>query len=287
MTKLLIAFFSLPLLFMSAPVHAEGISISQSLSSSEIPFEDSVLFEIVLSWDGSQAAYLFPHPLNPVIDRMTIRGFSSSVSSTGQGDSEKTTKTYRYTLVPKSSGIGQIAPVTVSYISWPDSLPGEMVTEAMTVRIAEPLPPEEPPDLSVIWWVAGILIVIGAALALLMIRRSGKRKAAEPVRTLVEQFLDDLSQLKKEAGTDHKRFQTGLHRILADFLSRKYGLNPDNKSKEELKEELATAGLSELAAFSIAGWYTQAARDKFSPVTAGPGETIRLEAEIRQLFEKL
>lgn len=285
MIKLLITFLSLSTISVSSL--AAGISVSQTLSNSEIPFEDSVMFEIELAWDGSQAAYLFPNPLRPIIDRMTIRGFSSSVASVGRDESERTTKTYRYVLLPRSSGVGRIAPITISYITWPDSLPGEMTTEEMTVTIAQPLPPKEPFDYTLIWWLGGAVLLAAAGLAIVIIRRTRNRKPSEPVRTVVEQFLDELSQLKQEAGADHKRFQTGLHKILADFLSRQYGLSPEGVAVEDLKEQLLAVGLADQTASKISSWFVQAARDKFSPDTANPGETIRLEAEIRQLFEKL
>lgn len=285
MIKLLITFLSLSTI--SASIFAAGISLSQTLSSSEIAFEDSVLFEIELAWDGSQAAYLFPNPLRPIIDRMTVRGFSSSVTSAGRDESEQTIKTYRYVLLPKSSGVGRIAPITISYITWPDSLPGELTTSEMTVTIAEPLPPKEPSDYTLIGWLGGAVLLAAAGLVIVIIRRSRNRKPSEPVRTVVEQFLDELGQLKQAAGADHKRFQTGLHKILAEFFSRQYSLSPEGIAEEELKEQLLAAGLTDQAGSKIATWFAQAARDKYSPVSAGPGETIRLEAEIRQLFEKL
>lgn len=285
MIKLLITVLSLSTI--SASISAAGISVSQTLSSSEIPFEDSVLFEIELSWDGSQAAYLFPNPLRPIIDRMTIRGFSSSVASVGRDESEQTIKTYRYVLLPKSSGVGRIAPITISYITWPDSLPGELTTSEMTVTIDKPLPPKEPFDYTSIWWLGGALLLAAGSLVTVIIRRSRNRKPSEPVRTVVEQFLDELGQLKQEAGADHKRFQTGLHKILAEFFSRQYGFSPEGVAVEDMKEQLLAVGLTDQAASKISTWFAQAARDKFSPVSVGPGETIRLEAEIRQLFEKL
>ena len=285
MIKLLITFLSLSTI--SASIFADGISVSQTLSRSEIAFEDSVLFEIELSWDGSQAAYLFPKPLSPIIDRMSVRGFSSSVASEGNDESEKTTKTYRYMLLPKSSGLGRIAPVTISYVTWPDSLPGELTTEEMTVTIAQPLPPPEPFDYTLMWWLGGAVILAAAGLVIVIVRRTRNQQPSEPVKTVVEQFLDELGQLKNESGNDHKRFQTGLHKILTEFLSRQYGLSPEGMSEENLKEQLLSVGPADQAGSKIATWFAQAARDKFSPVSVGPGETIRLEAEIRQLFEKL
>ena len=285
MIKVLILLICLCVLVPS--VMAQGISVSQSLSSFNIAYEDSVLFEIELKWDGSQSAYLFGEPLNPAIDGMIIRGFSSSISSTGDGSAEITTKQYRYVLAPISSGPGQIASVNVSYVTWPDSLPGELSTEPMTVVIAEPLPPPPKRDWSLLYYLAGALVVVGSVGTIMLWRRSLSQRPTESGRTVVEQFLNDLQVLKTDSGDDHKKFQIGLYRILAEFFKGQYGLKADELSEEQLAKELSGAGLSEQTHQKITAWFFQAKRDKFSPVTAGPGETIRLEAEIRELFEKL
>ncbi len=285
MIKVLILLICLCVLVPS--VMAQGISVSQSLSSFNIAYEDSVLFEIELKWDGSQSAYLFGEPLNPAIDGMIIRGFSSSISSTSDGSDEVTTKQYRYVLAPISSGPGQIASVNISYITWPDSLPGELSTEPMSVVIAEPLPPPPKRDWSLLYYLAGALVVVGSVGTIMLWRRSLSQRPTESGRTVVEQFLENLALLKQEAGDDHKKFQSGLYRILAEFFKGQYGLKADELSEEQLAGELSGTGLNEQARQEITAWFFQAKRDKFSPVTAGPGETIRLEAEIRELFEKL
>ena len=134
--------FLFVILIFSQPAIANGISVSQSLDKTETAFEDSVRMTITLSWSGAQSAYLFPRPLQPIIDKLKIHQFTSSISSTGQGDNETTTKKYIYTLIPTSSGLGRIEPITIDYVTWPDSIPGELVTEPLTVLIQDPVPVE-------------------------------------------------------------------------------------------------------------------------------------------------
>ncbi|MCK4461954.1 MAG: hypothetical protein KAW46_09115, partial [candidate division Zixibacteria bacterium] len=228
-------------------VMAQGISVSQSLSSFNIAYEDSVLFEIELKWEGPQSAYLFGRPLNPAIDGMIVRAFSSSVFSSGDGSDEITTKQYRYVLAPISSGPGQIASVNISYLTWPDSLPGELSTEPMTGVIAEPLPPPPERDWSLLYWLVGAFLVVGSVGTIVLWRRSRNQRPTESVRTVVERFLDDLQVLKADSGDDHKKFQTGLYRILAEFFKEQYGLKADELAEEQLAKELLDAGLSEQA----------------------------------------
>jgi hypothetical protein len=103
----------------------------------------------------------------------------------------------------------------------------------------------------------------------------------------VAQFLDELTALKQEAGGDLKKFQTGLYKILSGFLTAQYGLNPDGVPDDEVEKLLEPTDLAESQRKQISAWLVQARRDKFRPVVGAPGETIRLEAEIRRCFEQL
>jgi len=266
---------------------AAGITISQSISSSNIAFEDSVLFGIELRWVGPQSAYLFSRTLNPTIDGMVVRGFSSSISSTQSDSGEVTTKKYRYVLAPITSGLGRIDAVTIDYVTWPDSIPGQLVTEPMSVTIAVPQPPAPPRNW--VWaLIAGaVVVVFGAVTGVIVLRRRRNREPVTPVKTKAEQLLDGLAALKESAGSDFKAFQTGLYRLLAEFLQERCGIDVEGLSEEQLAAEMEKSDLAVEARDKITGWLARAGRDKFSPVSAGPGETIRLEAEVRALFEKL
>jgi hypothetical protein len=263
------------------------IAISQSLDRFSIPFEDSVRFDIVLQWQGSQSSYLFTSPLGSSFDRLKVRGFTSSISSTGSGDDEVTTKRFRYTLVPTSAGAATIDPITVSYISWPDSVPGQLLTEAMTVQIAEPLPPVEE-DSTVVWWIVivGSVVVLGL-VASVLVKRSAVRHPKEIEKTPVEEFLGRLTALKREAGGDLKKFQVGLYESMAAFLKARFDIESDQLGDDELVSALETTNLNEDQRKHIGQWLVQARQDKFRPVIGAPGETVRLETEIRQFFEKL
>ncbi len=287
MRTTLSGFILLLLLLMIAPsLRADGISISQSLDRTSVAFEDSARFEIVLNWNGPQSAYLFGQPLSPHISGLRVHGFSSSIMSTGEGDAEITTKAYRYTLVPTTSGVGRIEPVSISYVTWPDSIPGELVTEAMTVNVAPPRPAEPEHGSSVVWVVA-VVVIAALVTAGVVVRRTRAKKPVEPVRTALQVFLDGLAGIRKEAGNDLKEFQTRLYLIMSEFLSAQYSINVDSLSEDELQGALDETGMSREVKMKVAGYLLTARRDKFRPVTTAPGDTIRLETEIRDLFEKI
>ncbi len=263
-----------------------GITVSQAVDKFDLAFEDSLHFEITLTWEGPQTAYLFPQPLQPTFERLRVKAFSSSISSTGSPPHEKTTKKYRYTLVPTSSGTATIDPVTVNYLSMPDSITGELVTEAMTVQIAEPLPPPKKSPSGWYWGIGGAIVVLLGVVLFLAVRRSARKRSETVEKSPVETFLEKLTAVKQDAGGDLKKFQDGLYKILVELLSTQYGINADELPDEELAPALASAGMSEEERMRISAWLIKARQDKFRPVVSSPGETIRLGTEIRQFFEK-
>ncbi|HUV31229.1 MAG TPA: BatD family protein [Acidobacteriota bacterium] len=265
-----------------------GISISQSIDKTETAFEDVVHLEIRLSWPGPQSAYLFDQPLNPVFDGFKVTEFSSSVSSTGSGENEITAKTLRFTLAPRSSGMASIQPLTVSYVSWPDSIPGELVTEAMVVTIAErrPTARSESGDFFTLPRVLGGLgVMIVAALVVAVVVR--RRKPPVIVKSAREVFLENLSRLRAECGNDLKKLQTGVYKHLTDYLAGEYQLDLANRTADEVAAALEDTNVSQAHREKIVGWLTRAEKEKYSPVTGAPGETVRLEAELREFFEKM
>jgi hypothetical protein len=272
---------------MALSAKAEGISVLQSIDKSEIPFEGEAHFEIVIEWNGPQSAYLFDQPLRPLFDRLRAQGFSSSIASTGSGADEITTKRYSYTLKPTQSGTGRIDPIVIMYLVWPDSIPGQLITEVMTVDIAQPVPVAESTGPGV-WGIVIIVVVVGAvgSAAWWYIRWSSSRKRQPVVKSPAEMFLDGLGALKQETDGDLKRFQTGLYKLLHTFLGAKYGVRNAVNSVSDIVEDLNGTGMLDSHRERISGWLVRAEKEKFSPVSAAPGETLRLEAEIREFFER-
>ncbi|MEW6050572.1 MAG: BatD family protein [Candidatus Zixiibacteriota bacterium] len=269
---------------------AGDISLSQSLDRSEIPYEEKAVLEIVVSWHGNQAAYRFDRPLQPKLDKLRVREFSSTISSEGSGTDEVTTKRFRYALVPTSSGTGRIEPMVINYASWPDSLPGELVTEAMTLSIAPARKVAKPASLTenlriLLAVAAGIVVVGGVGLGLFIRARNKRPKPV--VQTPAELFLERLEQLRTESSGDLKKFQTGLYKQLLWYLSAQFGLQFSNEPVEEIVKRCESVGMPTAQKAAIGNWLLQADRVKFSPVEPAPGETVRLESEIRRFFETI
>jgi hypothetical protein len=266
-----------------------GISVSQTLDRTEVPYESTAVLEVSLSWPGGAGEYLFDRPSQLSLDRLKVAQISSTVSATGSAGAEVTTKKVRFTLKPTSAGIGKIDPATFGYIHLADSVGGSVSTQALTISIAEPVRVAKrkaavaQTRTKLIISAVSILAVVGIAYWIFRVRN---RRPRPVVKTPAEQFLDELSALRQTTGGDLKRFQTGLYKHLVAFLSSQYRLNLVGLSTQEVLDLCEHTPMTVAQKEKIAGWLWRAEREKFSPLAVAPGETIRLEAEIREFFEK-
>ena len=224
----------------TATTTGQSISLSQSVDRTEMRFEDTLGFEITVRWQGSPIAYRFEHALRLKSDQLKVASFSSTVSSDGAGPTETTTKKLMYKLAPVLSGQATIDPVAVEYVSWPDSIPGMLMTDPVHVTVAAPSPKAQTGDgVSNLWIALTAVLVIGIPAAVVGILRRRRGKAVEPKKTPREKVLDTLAELRRDAGNDLNRFQTGLHRLLLDYIAERYGLEVSRREIAQIGEELA------------------------------------------------
>lgn len=266
---------------------AGRISLSQSLDKNQMAFEDSVTLTLTLTWPGPQYAYRFDRPVQPQLESFQLGPFATSISSEGTGNEEITTKVYNYTLLPLDFGKQVIEPITISYVSYTDSIPGELLSEPLVVEVAKPVPPPEVADqIATEWIVAGILLVLTVVATFVILRMKKSPLSGESFAGPAEEFLDKLHKLKTESGSDVKRFQTGLYSLLVQYLEKEYDLTLTNKNAEQVTVEVEKTDMPAARREQILGWLKRAETEKYSPIASAPGETVRLATEIQQYFEE-
>lgn len=262
-----------------------GLSLTTSLSADSVAYEDSVILRVDISWPGPPSAFVFDRPVQPELTGLRVGPQTSSISSSGSGEDEVTTKSIMFTLLPTTSGIARVQPITISFLQPSDSIPQQLTTDPLTVRVSDPAPPPASGKTWVWYWVIAIVIIVGVVAWRL--RRQRRLVTSEVLSTPEQRLLEQLTMIRQHSGDDFKQFQTGLHRILGEYLRKRCDCDPESVDSEELVHRLSESGLSSGIAERIAEWYGEAARDKFRPVQAGPGEVVRRESAVRHVFEQM
>jgi hypothetical protein len=214
-----------------------------------------------------------------------IGRFETSISSRLVDSTEISTKKFVYSLIPTEPGLARIEPVTINYVSWPDSIPGELTTESMTLTVNELEPPDEG-GFAYGLVLLGVVLVLAIGVIVGVLTFRGRTRGATDVPgSPDEQMVNDIDQLKDSAGADLKRFQTGLYQYLIKYVSAKFGVEVSGKSLQDIDRELERAMVAENDRNILMSWLERAEREKFAPVEGSPGETTRLASELKQYFE--
>lgn len=271
---------------LASPVFGEEISLSSRVDKTDIPFEGSVNLALEVKWQGDITSYSFEIFPLPETENLKVVGTSSAISSGEEDGREITTRTFKYTLEPTEPGIGTIEPIVLRYISWPDSIPGELSTQGFKILIADPLPPSEESQFHV-----SVLIVVFAAglIAAILIVVVRKRRAgtAEPEKSSEKAFLDELEVVKKESHGDRKLFFTQFYKLLSAYLESKYELALGGKTTQVILEELERLEVPIDRREKITGWLALAEKEKFAPGGGTPGDIIRLINEVESFLQKI
>ncbi|MCX6835968.1 MAG: hypothetical protein NTW07_12750 [candidate division Zixibacteria bacterium] len=274
-------------LWLIPSVGEASISVAQSIDRTEMAFEDTAAFRVTVAWDGPAYAYRFEKAFRLNSDKLKVARYSSSVRSAGSGPTEVTTKVFEYQLAPVLSGVATIQPMILEYVTWPDSLVGELNTDPVSLAVAEPIPAElkDKGGLSGGWLALVAVGVIGAAVGAFAFFKPKPR--TEKIKSPAEAFLEQLDTVRKDAGMDLKKFQTGVYRSLIVYIQARYALDLTGQSAESTAQQLAAAESDQSVREALSGWLIRAEKEKFSPLAPAPGEVSRLEAEIRVFFDKL
>lgn len=274
-------------LWLTPSAGEASISVAQSIDRTEMAFEDTAAFRVTVTWDGPAHAYRFEKAFRLNSDKLKVARYSSSVRSAGSGPTETTTKVFEYQLAPVLSGIATIQAMVLEYVSWPDSLVGELGTDPVSLAIADPIPAElrEKGGLSGGWLALIIVGVMGAAVGAFAFFKP--KPKIEKVKSPSEAFLEQLDAARKDAGMDLKKFQTGVYRGLTVYIQNRYGLDLTGQSADATAQQLTAVESDQSTREALGGWLIRAEKEKFSPLTSAPGEVSRLEAEIRGFFDKL
>lgn len=271
-------------LCLYSPGLSADIELSSALDKTDIAFEDSVILRVELKWQGDIRNYSFGLLPLPQTSNLQVVGTSSSIASREEDGVEITVRTFKYSFKPTLSGTGTIEPITIDYVAWPDSIPGQLTTQTFRVLIANPLPPPEVSNLPNIILIALGLLIVVAIVIIVLVKR--KKVETKPVKTAEQYFLSELAQIKKESQNDRKIFFTRLFRTLSLYIENKYSIDLSGHNAIAVGALMEKMDVHPDIVKKLGGWLKQAETEKFAPVGGTPGDIIRLISELENYFKK-
>jgi hypothetical protein len=291
-TARVLYFICAALLLHTAAAFSQGskeIGLSANLTKADIDFKESVKLNLIVEWEGTMANYLFePFPL-PETENLIVMGTSSKVSSAHGVEGEITRREFEYTLQPTQGGTGIIQPIVLKYISLPDSIPGELMTQQFKLNIAEPeiqTPSNQKSGVSLYFVIPVALMAVGGLIIIAMVFFR-KRPQKPPEKSSEEIFVAELQEIKKLSQSDRKSFFAKLYKLLSDYIYMKFSINTIGKSAKDISLEILETKMTQDCKDKISAWLTLAEKEKFAPFEGEPGDTIRLVNDIEKFFHRI
>jgi hypothetical protein len=282
-------FYGCLIIWAVGTAYAAGgeISVSSSIDKSEIAYEDEVQLTVELKWEGDITAYRFEIIPLPETEKLQAGGSSTQTSSLVEDSIEYTVRTYKYDFRPILAGTGIIRPITFNYVTWPDSLPGQLTTQEYRILIAEPKLVVTKGGISTagIIVIIVVIIVIAAAVVFVIIRK--KTRFMDASIPPEETFIQDLERIKKDHHADRKLFFGALHKALLNYLGNRFGMETAGKTMSTIKAEVSDLDTAVNHQEKIIQLLEMAESEKFAPRQGEPGDILRLCTELENHFSNI
>jgi hypothetical protein len=263
------------------------ISVSSSIDKTEIAYEDEVQLTVELKWEGDITAYRFEIIPLPETEKLQAGGSSTQTSSLVEDSVEYTIRTYKYNFRPILAGTGIIRPITFNYVTWLDSLPGQLTTQEYRILIAEPKPVVTRGGISTVGIIVIIMVIIVIAAAVIFMILRKKPSLMEASVSPEETFIQDLQRIKKDHHADRKLFFGGLHKALLDYLGNRFGMETAGKTMSTIKEAVSALDIAVNHQEKIIQLLEMAESEKFAPRQGEPGDILRLCTELENHFSNI
>lgn len=277
----------LTLIWIGSGSEAFGIGISAEIDKRQIPFEETVLLTVTVSWEGEQFLYQFDAFPMPELEMLEILSTSSSSSTRiGTADkTEETVQTYTYKLAPSNYGQGAIMPIKIVARHRETGTEYPLLTGRLEVTIDRPKPKEiETSDSGALWWVIIIVVVVtgGATAAIIILKR--KSRKAEHEKVPEQEYIDELTNIKRETVSDGKLFYSRLFRLLVRYLEAELDLSVSGKTGDEILAVVKELK-NEETKLSLIVWLEKINRVKYSPSTPPAGDVEEMYSAVRYYLE--
>ncbi len=230
---------------------ASKITLHTYLEQNEVPQNREVVYHVELSWEGDLQRYHIAQVSTPVLTNLTLRGSGSANRFfTDEQGKPHSLKRISYYLTPIEMGMAYIDGITVQYEDTKTQQKESLSAQRLGVKIIEGVP--EPGAgisagtiLLYILLLLFIAVIVYSLWKYFKIRRA-EQEETEPEISLEDNFMDELSTLKKENGNDTADGFHKLMQLVRRYFSEKFQLNPAagfNEIKVKLEENNSTADL--------------------------------------------
>ncbi len=251
--------------YQADSLRTHNISISTSISNTEIPSNQTVDLTVIVSWEGPPDRYEVERLENPELINLEIMGSQSLSRSEIREERIFTIREFKLSISPVERGMGYIEGMTVRFKDSATEKRDFLTTQRLSIK---GLPPVIPGDYSWVWKAVIVIIVIGfgtgIAIPFLKRRKSIKEEETEPEIPVEETYIVELNAIKGKNSLSYRQRLDDVVTVFRNYLVEKYKIPEGNRSEKALIDYLNNEAFDEMLTAKIKGIFDQAEQFRFS-----------------------
>ena len=259
------------------------ITISASVTQTQVPFNRTLTLTVTISWIGSSQRYDSINFDNPAFTNFEIVG----TSTTSRTETDQVFKDYSYTLKPVELGMGYIESVVVKVRDNILDKEETLVTQRIPVEVIDPVP--EPGEKNYNWLIYTLIfmvVVFGMGWVFWRKKRNRNQEAEQEPQQPIELLY--LNELKEQFNLDQPNLSedfTKLSKLFRRYLTEGFGIRALEATTDELGRALSDTPLEENQITSIREILIRSDEIKFSGVNGSPEELNRFYTLFEGIIE--
>lgn len=216
------------------------VKLNAAISPQETPLNRAATCVVQLKWRGDLSQIEFDPPETPRLSNFKLSGSASSNWVGLENGVETAIKTFEYTLKPEGLGMGYVEPLRVSYLDKRTNEKHDLYTTRLSVQIVDAVAEPGETPIGLIFGIVAGLAIIGGLAYFYWQRREQKaeqaRQAAQIVKPIEEEFLEELQASVDLNALDAKEAFTALSKLLRNYLQKRFDIPAQGITSAEVVE---------------------------------------------------
>jgi hypothetical protein len=265
-----------------------SVTLGAFIEPKQVPVNRTAILTLRLTWEGALDSVVVGEVFEPILSNLEITGTSTSNKVVGTQTGTQSIKEIRYTLKPKSLGMGYIDSVRVNYEDRKAGVVHQLKTQRLSVEAIDPVPEKQGGSRLWLWAILFICFItgtFGGAMAFLKSRKRKPRETAPIQKPAEETYLDSLKEKVDLQSENRQDAFVTLSKLFRQYLSDKFGIAALEATTKELLGTLRNSGVEENLLRKCEAIFEKADVIKFSGRKASQAELEEAYTTVESVFE--
>lgn len=284
-------FLCLQILLITSNIYGREDKLTVDLASfvepNKVPLNQTVVYTIQIKWIGNLSQIEIENVEEPAFSNFDILGTASSNQVSGTVDGKIAIKEFRYTLQPKTLGMGYIEQSHLTYKNLSDETSYDLYTQRIPVEVlsAVAMPGETQFHGLIILMI--IIVLSGASIGFIIYKKRTNKEEDDSIEQipLEDRMLAELKETIDLKNADRNESIRLLSKLFKTYLAEKFNISALEVTTQDLMGSLKNLELEESLIIKSESLFQKADLIKFSGKTGTQAELDEAYITIETVLE--